>query len=198
MPADLVAPDAHQAIADARMIVAKNRAVDREIAPLSAQGLLFSPVWEIGSGIARGRLAVLPPVFRTRYFESEGAEVLDDDATIELVCDVLPWLVDDPVGAAFALENTLRAWLDDTAPTRSLEIPYVGHYRLLSLLLADIARKSAAGLDELEWLASIGLPVEEFRDDADLPAEAIIEGMKQRLDQMWQDERAWLVDAFGR
>lgn len=182
----------------ASLIVAKNLALAKELEPLREQGLQLSPVWEVKSGITQVRLAVLPPVFRSRYFEDEGAEVLGEQAALEMVVDVLPWMVDDPVGAAFALESTYRTWQDDTAPVRSLELPYEGHFRLLSLLLADIARKGSAGLDILEWLGSIGLPIEESRDPDDPPADEVRASMKRHLEAMWREEREWRRAAFGR
>ncbi|MFO0549637.1 MAG: hypothetical protein U0271_14685 [Polyangiaceae bacterium] len=202
LPKDYVAPSAEELLADAQRIVAKNLELGEETARLADQGLLVSPIWELGPGDGEAqvmvRLAVLPASFRGRYFEAEGREVLGEPAALELVCDVLSWLLEDPIGAVFALEDTLRVWLDDTAPTRTLDVPYRGHYKLLSLLLADIARKGAAGLDTLEWIGSIGLPIEESREPDDPPVERIVADMKLHLDEMWEEERRWLSRAFGR
>lgn len=198
LPRSHVLPSEDELLDDARRIVAKNLELADELGPLREQGLQLSPVWEAKGGVVQVRLAVLPAVFRSRYFEGEAAEVLREPVAIEMVVDVLPWMVDDPVGAAFALESTYRTWQDDTAPVRSIEVPYRGHYRLLSLLLADIARKGSAGLDVLEWLGSIGLPVEESRDEDDPPAEEIRASMKAHLEAMWAEERRWKDAAFGR
>lgn len=203
LPEDCQVPETADLLADAELILSTNHAVAKETAHLVANGLQVSPIWDVGTKAGATapvlvRMAVLPVEFRSRYFEGEGAEVLGERAAIELVCDVVPWLADDPVGAAFALEDTLRVWLDDTAPTRTLEIPYRGHYKLLSLLLADIARKGSAGLDSLEWLGSIGLPIEESRDADDPPTEQIRANMKLHLQDMWEQERRWLAKAFGR
>ena len=51
---------------------------------------------------------------------------------------------------------------------------------------------SDAGLDTLDWIASLGLPVEEFRDDDDPSAEEIQTRMEARMDAMWAQEDAWL------
>ncbi len=198
LPADCSLPGQEDLEAEAARIVERNLALSIELGPLTDQGLLLSPIWETKKGLGHVRLAVLPARFRTRYFEAEGAEVLHEPHAIAIVAEVLPWLVDDPVGAAVALEDTLRAWLDDTAPVRSLEQPIAGHTRLLSILLADIARKGSAGLDTLEWLASLGLPFEEAREADDPSPDEIRASMKEHLEAMWEEERAWLRAAFER
>lgn len=190
--------DVDRLLDDARMIVERNWEMAAEVAGLAEQGLLLSPVWERGSAAARARLAVLPPTFRSRYFEGEAAEVLTEPGALAAVCDVFPWFVDDPVGACFALEDTLRTWLDDTAPTRDLGLPYAPHYRLLSLLLADVARKGAGGLDTLEWLLSIGLPIADILEEGDPPESELRLSTKRKLELIWEEERAWRRAAFGR
>ena len=82
--------------------------------------------------------------------------------------------------------------MSDDAPLRPLEALYAGHFKLLSLMLADIARKADAGLDTLDWIVSLGLPVEEFCDDDDPPASEIHARMEERMDAMWAQEDAWL------
>jgi hypothetical protein len=191
------AVDPGKLLSDAQMIVERNREMAAEVSGLAEQGLLLSPVWERGTVAARARLAVLPPTFRSRYFEGEGAEVLSEAGALSAVCDVFPWFVDDPVGACFALEDTLRTWLDDTAPTRDLGLPYESHYRMLSLLLADIARKGAGGLDTLEWLLSIGLPIADVLEEGDPPESELRLSTKRKLELIWQEERAWRRMAFG-
>ena len=198
LPKGHVLPPEEVLLRDAARIIETNLALAKELVPVAEQGLQPSPIWEPKQGVTHVRMAVLPPVFRGRYFDGEGAQVLAEPVAIQMVVDVLPWMTEDPVGAAFALENTYRAWHDDTAPNRSLDLPYEGHFRLLSLLLADIARKGAAGLDTLEWLGSIGLPIDESRDPDDPPEEAIRASMKVHLDAMWAEERAWRREAFGR
>jgi len=198
LPRGHTLPAADVLLGDVARIVEVNLGLGKELAPLAEQGLLPSPLWEPKDGATQVRLAVLPPVFRGRYFEGEGAEVLAEPYAREIVVEVLEWMVADPVGAAFALEDTYRTWHDATAPVRSLALPYEGHFRLLSLLLADIARKGAAGLDTLQWLGSIGLPIEESREPDDPPAPEIVAAMKKNLDGMWAEERAWRLAAFGR
>jgi len=198
LPKGGAVPDESTLSADAEAIVTQNLALAREVEHLGEQGLLLSPVWESNAGVAQARMAVRPPSFRTRYFEPEGLEVLRDSEAIDAVVDVVPWMMDDPVGAAVALDDTLRAWRDDTAPVRSLGVAMKPHTRLLSLLLADVARKGAAGLDTLEWLASLGVPIAELRDDGDPSEDEIRASMKANLRAMWDDERGWMRAAFTR
>jgi hypothetical protein len=198
-------PSEDQLREDAALVIARTLELGDEVAHLKEQGLQPSPIWELdpspaggGAPRVRARLAVLPVQFRTRYFEGEGRATLDDPAAVQLACEALPWLLDDPVGAAVALENTLRVWLDETGPTRPLDLPYRSHLRLLSLLLADLARKGSAGLSDLEWLASLGLPIEDLREEDDPPEVEIREGAKAKLQELWMEERGWLRAAFGR
>jgi hypothetical protein len=195
-------PDDAELAADAQLILERTFQLGDEVAHLKEQGLQPSPVWELdpsgGAPRVRARLAVLPIQFRSRYFEGDGRATLDDPAAVQLACEALPWLLEDPVGATVALENTLRVWLDETGPTRPLDLPYRSHLRLLSLLLADLARKGSVGLSDLEWLTSIGLPVEDLREEDDPPEVEIREGAKAKLQELWVEERGWLRAAFGR
>lgn len=190
--------------ADLRLIVEQNLELGRKTEHLREQGLQPSPVWELGDLEAgsvppiAARLAVLPSVFRTRYFEAEGLAVLEDAASMDLVVEAFDTIASDPVGALVALESTLRAWLDDTAPTRALPVRSKPQLRLLSLLVADIARKGAAGLDDLEWLSSIGLDAEDFREDDSPPITVIRAASESKLRAMFAEERAWIRKAFGR
>jgi hypothetical protein len=86
-------------------------------------------------------------------------------------------------------------WTFEGAPLHPVESPYGGHYKLLSLMLADIARKADAGLDTLDFIASLGLPVEEFREGDDPEADEIHARMEARMDAMWAQEDAWLATA---
>src|SRR5262249_27112721 len=159
---------------------------------LSTQGIGISPIWERKGSRAAVRAALLPAEFNNRYFGGGGLVVLEKPSVRTLVAELMPWMAEDPGGAAVALEDTLEGWTSDEAPLRPLESPYGGHYKLLSLMLADIARKADAGLDTLDWIASLGLPVEEFRDDDDPSAADIHARMESRMDAMWAQEDAWL------
>ncbi|MBK6922524.1 MAG: hypothetical protein IPH07_34355 [Deltaproteobacteria bacterium] len=194
LPMAYVLPATDVMISEARRIVETNLALARELGPLQ----LPSPIWERKGSRAGVRLVTLPAAFAQRYFTGGGALVLGKDRVRTLVAELMPWMAEDPAGAAVALEDTLEVWTTDGAPLRELESPYGGHYKLLSLMLADFARKADAGLDTLDWIASLGLPVEEFRDDDDPDADAILERMEARVDAMWATEDAWLEAAAPR
>jgi hypothetical protein len=184
-----VLPSTEVLVTDARRIVETNVALARE---LVAQGIGISPIWERHGSRATVRAVTMPAEFASRYFTGGGLVVLGKPRVRILVAELMPWMAEDPRAAANALEDTLEMWTSEEAPLRPLELLYAGHYKLLSLMLADIARKADAGLDTLDWIASLGLPVEEFRDDDDPPAEEIHARMEARMDAMWAQEDAWL------
>jgi len=194
LPMAYMLPATTVLVAEARRIVDMNLALARE---LSAQGIGISPIWERKGSRAAVRATVLPGQFANRYLTGGGAVVLAKASVRTLVAELMPWMAEDPAGAVVALEDTLEVWTSDDAPLRELESPYGGHYKLLSLMLADIARKADAGLDTLDWIASLGLPVEEFRDDDDPPADEIQARMESRMDAMWAQEDAWLESALS-
>lgn len=202
LPMAYMLPATAVIVAEARLIIDTNLALARELAP---QGIgispilspIISPIWERNGSRAAVRATLLPPQFTTRYFTGNGLAVLDKPNVRTLVAELMPWMAEDPAAAAAALEDTLEVWISEGAPMRPLEAPYGGHYKLLSLMLADIARKADAGLDTLDWIASLGLPVEEFRDDDDPSAEQIQERMEARMDAMWAQEDSWLESAMS-
>jgi hypothetical protein len=193
LPMAYVLPATEVLVAEARRIVDTNLALARE---LSTQGIgispICSPIWERKGSRAAVRAALLPAEFASRYFTGGGLVVLGKEGVRTLVAELMPWMAEDPGGAAVALEDTLEVWTSEDAPLRPLESPYGGHYKLLSLMLADVARKADAGFDTLDWIASLGLPVEEFRDDDDPPASEIQTRVDARMDAMWAQEDAWL------
>ncbi len=188
-----VLPATQVLVADARRIVETNVALHRE---LSGQGIGFSPIWERQGSRAAVRAAMLPPEFAGRYFTGGGLVVIGKPSVRTLVAELMPWMAEDPGGAVIALEDTHEVWTSDEAPLRPLEPLYAGHFKLLSLMLADIARKADAGLDTLDWIASLGLPVEEFRDDDDPTVAEIEARMEARMDAMWAQEDGWLAQAL--
>jgi hypothetical protein len=193
LPMAYMLPSTDVLVADARRIVETNLALARE---LGAQGIGISPIWERNGSRAAVRAALLPAAFASRYFTGGGLVVLGKPGVRTLVTELMPWMAEDLGGAAAALEDTLEVWTSEDAPLRPIESLYGGHYKLLSLMLADIARKADAGLDTLDWIASLGLPVEEFRDDDDPTAEEIHTRMEARMDAMWAQEDAWLESAL--
>jgi nucleotide-binding universal stress UspA family protein len=177
---------------EAGRIVETNLALARE---LLAQGIRISPIWERKGSRAAVRAAMLPAEFASRYFTGGGLVVIGKPGVRTLVAELMPFMAEDPAAAAVALEDTLEVWTFEGAPLHPVESPYGGHYKLLSLMLADIARKADAGLDTLDWIASLGLPVEEFRHDDDPEADEIHARMEARMDAMWAQEDAWLASA---
>ncbi len=195
LPMAYVLPATEVIVAEARRIVETNLALARELS-VGMSPISISPIWERGKNSrAAVRTAAPPPQFASRYFTGGGLVVLRKAGVRTLVAELMPWLAEDPAGAVVALEDTLELWTTDDAPLRPVESPFGGHYKLLSLMLADIARKADAGLDTLEWIASLGLPVEEFRHDDDPSEAAIHDRMEARMDAMWAQEDAWLGTA---
>jgi hypothetical protein len=190
-------PDESTSLAQARQVVARNRELMRRQSKLGQAGLLVSPIWELEGAKLHVRMAVLPNGFLGRYFEGEGHDALDDDALLELVVELLPAVLSDPVGAAFALGDVHRVWYDATAPRRAVVGLEGAHLRALSMLLADAARKLSAGLDELEWMSTLGLPVDELVDDLQRPVDAISDAARAKTQAMWSEEAAWVRAAFG-
>jgi hypothetical protein len=186
LPMAYVLPAAEVLVAEARRIVETNLALAR------APSRMMSPIWERKGSRAAVRAVQLPGEFARRYFTGGGRMVLGKAGVRTLVAELMPWMAEDPRAAAAALEDTLELWTFEEEPLQLLESPYGGHYKLLSLMLADIARKADAGLDTLDWIASLGLPVEEFCDDDDPPASEIQARMEERMDEMWAQEDAWL------
>src|SRR5690606_41123116 len=122
-----------------------------------------------------------------------GRLVLRTPGVRTLVAELMPWMAEDPSSAAVALEDTREMWMSDDAPLRPLEPLYAGHFKLLSLMLADLARKADAGFDTLDWIASLGLPVAGSRDDAGPPASAREERLDARMDAVWAHGDAGLA-----
>ncbi|MFO0636608.1 MAG: hypothetical protein U0168_27570 [Nannocystaceae bacterium] len=193
LPMAYLLPATSVLVAEAFRIVDVNLALARE----GTAAAVVSPIWERKGSHAAVRQTDLPPVFARRYGGGAAAPLLRKPKVHTLVAELMPWMAEDPVGAAVALEDTLELWISEGAPLRPLDSPYGGHYKLLSAMLADLARKADAGLDTLDWMASLGLPVEEFRDDDDPSVEAIHARMEARLDAMWAQEDAWLDAASG-
>jgi hypothetical protein len=196
-PEDASLPDAATLLAHAKQLVARNRELMRRQSKLGQVGLLVSPIWELEGEHLHVRMAVLPNGFLGRYFEGEARDALDDEALLELVVELLPAVLSDPVGAAFALGDVHRVWFDATAPRRAVAGLEGAHLRALSMLLADAARKLSAGLDELEWMSTLGLPVDELVEQLDRPLEVIAEEARSKTQSMWSEEAGWVRAAFG-
>ena len=76
---------------------------------------------------------------------------------------------------------------------RSLEVPYKPHFKTLTLVIADLARKVGAGFTELEWIASLGL-MDAFHDpESDPPREEVLASVRDKSAAMLADEEAWML-----
>jgi hypothetical protein len=188
LPEGYALPDDATLLTDARAIVKATLALDVELAE---QGIYAAPLWEDREGKAAVRLCFLPRAFRQRYFEGEARETIERDDLLGMVAQVAPLLAADPQGAAFALGDTQRVYWAADAPLRRLEVAYVGHARLLSLVIADLARKTDGGLDTLEWLASLGLPLDEVREPDDPEPAEVAASMREAMRAVWLEERGW-------
>ena len=189
LPAELVAPENDMLVDDARAILLHNLTLHKEVA---ATGIVISPIWEEHEGRAALRAAIVPPEVTARYFEGKGLASMREESVLQMVADALTMLLEEPVAAARALETTHTLWVSEDAPKRELPMPYKGHFKLLTLLLADLARKVSAGFDELEWLASLGL-LDAFHDPAtDPPAEQVAKAARDKLAKMCADEDEWM------
>lgn len=198
---DLELPDEEALLADAERILDVQAVIARETANLA--GLELSPIWEIGPRPAlRARLAVRAPAVRARALTVELFDALEDE-WIDALLVAMPWLAEDPIGAAHALEDTHRFWFDAEAPTRALDVPLMPHLRLLSMALADLGRKRSASFGPLAWLASMGLPLPELRAELGGPFasgsdEEITRAVREKSIAMWAEELRWKSAAFGR
>ena len=190
IPSNFEAPDPDEIVQDARLLIAKNVEIHRG---LSSIGMSMSPIWENSNGSTVVRAAVLPPEFNNRYFSGDGFEALTRPSLINLAANFVSVMTtDDPSGAVHALADTSKVYLSDDAPTRDVNVPYRGHFKVLSLMLADIARKMDAGFTVLEWIASLGLPLEAYRDSSDPSIEEIRSSMQVRARKMWDEEETWM------
>ena len=188
-------PGEEALFADARAILQSNAALDRELAP---RGVLVSPVWEEHDGQTVVRLAALPHEFRGRYHDEATRQALLDRTALQFVADVAGVFADDPVGATLALENTQRTWWDEAAPTRVIAPSYKGHLRLLSLVLADVGRKLAAGFSTIEICASYGMLSMVHDPDRDPPVDTVKAAMRDKTKAMWAAEDGWKKAALAR
>lgn len=191
-------PEDDALVACAEQIVRAHHATRADVAKLSSQGLQLSPIWEVRERSLRARLVVRPPALAARFAFDAAAPPLDD-AWLDALLDALPWLHDDPIGAAHALEDTHKLWFDKEGPTRALDVPHAPHVRSLTMTLADLARKRSASFTPFEWLASLGLPLDDVRDAHDDPRTdaAVGDAVRARSVAMWAEELGWKRAAFG-
>lgn len=195
LPEGFVPPENDVLIQDARAMLLHNLTLYSEV---RESGILVSPIWEDREGQASLRAALVPPQIAARYFEGRGLASLREPSVLEMVADVVPMMVEDPAAAARVLETTHQLWVSEDAPVRGLQMPYKGHFKVLTLLLADIARKVTAGFSEIEWLASLGV-LSAFHDPSqDPPVEDINRSTRERTAKMIAEEEAWMSEMLAK
>ena len=189
LPEKFDIPDPDTIVQDARAILLHAFSLRKEL----AEGeIVVSPVWEGHHGQASVRAAIVPPQVVTNYFEGPGVASLRDAGVMEMLGDVTTMLLEDPDSAAKVLAATEQPWVSPEAPVRSLEVPYKPHFKVLTLVIADLARKVGAGFTELEWIASLGL-LDAYHDPAsDPPREQVMVAVEAKTLAMCAQEAAWM------
>jgi len=159
---------------------------------LAETNIVCSPVWEGHAGEAAVRAAVVPPQVVARHNDGAGMRALSDPSVVTMLADITAMMIEDPDGAVKVLGPTETLWMSEEAPVRSLEMPYQPHYRVLTLVIADFARKIGAGFTENEWIASLGL-LDAFHDEAtDPPKDAILAVTRVKIAAMCAEEAEWM------
>lgn len=189
LPAELEVPDADALAHDARAILLHSLSLRKELAEAD---VIISPVWENHDGQASVRAAIVPPAVVTRHFEGPGLASLGDAGVLQMACDVTAMLLEDPASAATALTETEQLWVSPEAPVRPLDLPYKPHYKVLTLVIADLARKVGAGFTELEWIGSLGL-LDAYHDpESDPPRDDVLAAIAAKTLAMCADEATWM------
>lgn len=192
LPEGYALPDVEDLLHDARAILLHTLNV-RTGAQSQASGVQVSPIWENLNGDAALRAAVVPQEVEQRHFEGKGMGALRDPNALTMIGDVVEILAEEPVAAARALSMTASLWVRDDLPLQTLKMPYKGHYKLLTLVIADFLRKIGAGFDELEWITSLGILSAYHDPDNDPPVEEIQASTREKMQRLIVDENAWLM-----
>ncbi|MRG93679.1 hypothetical protein [Polyangium spumosum] len=190
LPEGYTTPDVDHLMHDARALLLHTVNLRTET---RASGIQISPVWELHDGQAALRATVVPAEIEARHFEGKGMMALRDPNALTMIADVVEILADEPAVAAQALVTTASIWIDENAPVRPLGLPYKGHFKLLTLVIADFLRKIGAGFDELEWLTSIGLLSAYHNPDEDPPVEEVRAAARDKSLRLAAEEGAWMT-----
>lgn len=189
LPADFKTPDVDELMHDARAILLHTVNLRRDTRD---SGVQISPIWENNEGQAALRATVVPKEVEARHFEGAGIAALKDPGVLTMIADTTELLAEEPAAAAQGLADTASLWISEDAPIRSLGVPYKGHFKLLTLVMADFFRKAGSGFTELEWLTSIGL-LSAFHDPAsDPPADEVRSSTKKKMAEMVAEESVWM------
>jgi hypothetical protein len=189
LPEGYTLPDTDNLMHDARAILLHTLNLRTET---QSAGIQIAPIWENHEGQAALRATVVPKEIETRHFEGKGMMALRDPNALTMIADVVEILAEEPAVAARALAMTSSLWLSNEAPIRTLGLPYKGHFKLLTLVVADFLRKVGAGFDELEWLTSLGILSAYHNPDEDPPVEQVQASTREKMDRLIEEENAWL------
>jgi hypothetical protein len=190
LPEGYIIPDVEDLLHDARAILLHTLNLRTET---QSSGIQISPIWENQDGQAALRATVVPKEVEYRHFEGKGMQALRNPDALTMIGDVVEILAEEPVVAAKALSMTASLWISEEAPIRQLGLPYKGHYKLLTLVMADFLRKMGAGFDDLEWITSLGILSAYHNPDEDPPVEDIQASMREKMERLIVDENAWLM-----
>lgn len=189
LPEGYMLPEIDDLMQDARAILLHTLNLRTETQPT---GIQISPVWENEDGQAALRATIVPKEVEIRHFEGKGMAALRDPNALTMIADVVEILAEEPVAGAQALSMTASLWISKEAPVRQLGLPYKGHFKLLTLVIADFLRKLGAGFDELEWITSLGILEAYHNPDEDPPVEEVTAATRQKLEQLAAEEAAWM------
>jgi hypothetical protein len=190
LPEGYACPNVDELMHDARAILLHTVNLRKET---QASGIQISPIWERHDGQAALRATVVPTEVEARHFEGNGMMSLRDPNVLTMIADAVEMLADEPAAAAQALVTTASLWINKEAPVRQLGLPYKGHFKLLTLVIADFLRKVGAGFDELEWLTSIGLLSAYHNPDEDPPVEQVRTSVREKAQRLVAEEEAWMA-----
>jgi hypothetical protein len=190
LPEGYTLPDVDHLVQDARAILLHTVNLRSET---QASGLQIAPIWENHDGQAALRATVVPAEVEARHFEGKGMMALRNPDVLTMIADAVELLADEPAVAAQALSMTASLWISEGAPVRPLGLPYKGHFKLLTLVIADCLRKLGSGFNELEWLTSIGLLSAYHNPDEDPPVEQVRAAAREKTLTLVSEEEAWMT-----
>jgi len=190
LPEGYALPDIDHLTHDARAILLHTVNLRTET---RSSGIQISPIWENHDGQAALRATVVPQEIETRHFEGKGMMALRSPEALTMIADAVEILAEEPAIAAQALHMTAFLWIHKDAPIRPLGLPYKGHFKLLTLVIADFLRKIGAGFDDLEWLTSIALLASYHNPDEDPPIEEVRAATREKTLGLVAEEEAWMA-----
>ncbi len=190
LPEGYTLPDNDDLTHDARAILLHTLNLRTET---QSSGIQIAPIWENQDGQAALRATVVPKEVENRHFEGRGMIALRDPASLTMIADVVELLAEEPAIAAQTLAVTESLWISKEAPIRPLGMPYKGHFKLLTLVIADFLRKIGAGFNELEWLTSLALLNAYHDPNEDPPIEQVRASTRDKNDRLIAEEKAWMA-----